>query len=156
MNELDSEDAAYIAISLIIVTALVTSGISFVIVKNREKKEMRDAINNFNTQTQIELMTTNIKSVNDIRTLKKGNDYLIAINGEFYQPINGSYNWNIIYNVDAIEYMKLSELSDYKDKTKFICSYIYPYYEPVEVSFAETEMSLEYSPKINEDYEFTM
>jgi len=156
MNEFDSEDAAYIAISLIIGTALVTSGISFAIVKNREKKEMRDAINNFNTQTQIELMTTNIKSVNNIRTLKKGNDYLIAINGEFYQPINGSYNWNIIYNVDAIEYMKLSELSNYKDKAKFICSYIYPYYEPVEVSFAETEMSIEYSPKINEDYEFTM
>jgi len=156
MNEFDSEDAAYIAISLIIGTALVTSGISFAIVKNREKKEMRDAINNFNTQTQIELMTTNIKSVNNIRTLKKGNDYLIAINGEFYQPINGSYNWNIIYNVDAIEYMKLSELSNYKDKAKFICSYIYSNYEPVEVSFAETEMSIEYSPKINEDYEFTM
>jgi len=117
--------------------------------KANKKFENEDAQNYIKGKCEIELedveyMAQNIKKITDIKTSRNNEDLFVTIKGEFKEKVNDSSTWSVIYNVDDIEYSKLMEMKDLKEKIYFVSDYVIPYYEPVDVKISETQMNIGY------------
>ena len=128
--------------------SLIVSGVSLmtssVISGKREKKEKETnaKISSVIDRTELELKIGNIKCIKNIDAVKNNGELFIVIDGEFNHRVNGGYDWSVTYKVDNIDYKNIKNLTDLNEKMFYVSNNIYSYYDPIDVSYSETELVL--------------
>ena len=140
-----SKAGMFVALSMIATgaTTLATSYCSRINEK-KEQERINSQISSMIDKTELELSFGNIKKITDVTTTKQNGELLIIINGEYNHQVNGKYNWSATYNVDKIDYQNIMSIKDLNEKMYYVCDYIFPVYEPINISHTESALELNY------------
>lgn len=121
-------------------TLLTTNAIT---INKRKKEEKRNAqISSIIDKTELEFELNNIKGITQIDAVKNNGEFLVIIEGELNHKVNGKSDWTATYKVDNIDYKEIRKLTNLQEKIIYVCDNIYSQYEPIDVSYSETELVL--------------